>query len=79
MATIGAVAGWVLGDYVARYFGYKKGIKYWAISGRHRCRWSSYRLVRKNSIIKGSDKFHIYTSKYNEKNASICFVVTWYK
>ena len=37
--------------------------------GRHRCRWSSYRLVRRNSIIKGSDKFHIYTSKYNEKNA----------
>ena len=31
MATIGAVAGWVLGDYVVRYFGYKKGIKYWAI------------------------------------------------
>ena len=31
MATIGAVAGWGLGDYVARYFGYKKGIKYWAI------------------------------------------------
>ena len=31
MAAIGGIAGWFLGDYVAKKLGYKSGWKYWAI------------------------------------------------
>lgn len=30
-ATIGAVAGWYFGDYMAKKLGYSSGVKYWAI------------------------------------------------
>ncbi len=30
-AAVGAIGGWFFGDYVARYFGYESGCKYWAI------------------------------------------------
>ena len=31
MAVIGGIAGWFFGDYVAKWFGYRSGWKYWTI------------------------------------------------
>ena len=31
MAVIGGIAGWFFGDYVAKWFGYRSGWKYWSI------------------------------------------------
>ena len=31
MAIIGGIAGWFFGDYVAKWFGYRSGWKYWSI------------------------------------------------